>query len=136
AAPCAAAALATIGGTEAAATCPLAEATETGSTTDTGALAADQPPPVAIGEDMANRVQPYADRIGAETYQPDLTAPRSEWEQNQRDWINKMMDDGRVLHDCGPSPSNPNFPGISSPWYGIEHGEIGARNYPTTPVDC
>lgn len=46
------------------------------------------------------------------------------------------MDDGRELHDCGPSPNNPDYPGISSPWYGVEKGEIAARNYPVTPVDC
>lgn len=91
---------------------------------------------MAIGEDMANRVQPYADKVGAETYQPDPTAPREQWEQNQRDWINKQMDDGRVIHDCGPSPDNPNYPGISSPWYGIEKGETAGRNYSLIPVEC
>jgi hypothetical protein len=93
-------------------------------------------PGVAIGEDMANRVQPFADRVGADTYQPDPTAPEEQWEQNQRDWINKQMDDGRTLRDCGPAPGNPNFPQISSRWYGIEKGEIAKRNYPVTPVDC
>jgi hypothetical protein len=92
--------------------------------------------PVAVGEDMAGRVQPYADRVGAETYQPDPTSPESDWVQNQTDWINKVMDDGREIHDCGPSPNNANFPGITSPWYGIERAEIDRRQYPTTPVDC
>jgi hypothetical protein len=91
---------------------------------------------VAIGEDMANRVQPYAERVGADTYQPDPSAPESEWEQMQRDWINKQMDDGRVIHDCGPSSAYPNYPEISSPWYGIEKAEIALRNYPVIPVDC
>jgi hypothetical protein len=54
----------------------------------------------------------------------------------QRDWINKQMDDGREIHDCGPSPANPNYPGISSPWYGIEKAEIAIRIYPVIPVDC
>ena len=99
-------------------------------------IAAEADNGVAIGEDMANRVQPYADRVGADTYQPDSTAPESQWEQNQRDWINKQMDNGRKIFDCGPSPNYPNYSGISSPWYSIERQEIANRNYPVTVVDC
>ena len=101
-----------------------------GATEDEGANS------VVIGENMEERVQPAADRIGADTYQPDSTAPRSEWEQNQRDWINKQMDDGKTIYDCGPDPERPSYPGISSPWYQIERNEIVARSYPTSPLDC
>jgi len=123
------------------ATIPLDE-TGTGEAIDAsvigGEVAADSASdaPVAIGEDMANRVQPYADSVGADTYQPDPSAPESSWEQNQEDWINKQMDDGRTIHDCGPSPAYPNFPEISSKWYGIERAAIASRNYPTISVDC
>jgi hypothetical protein len=74
--------------------------------------------------------------IGADTYQPDPTAPRSEWEQNQRDWINKQMDDGKTIYDCGPDPGRANYPGITSSWYQIERDAIAARSYPTIPLDC
>jgi hypothetical protein len=96
--------------------------------------AEDGPNLVAIGENMEERVQPYADRMGADTYQPDPSAPREAWEQNQRDWINKQMDDGRVIHDVGPDPARPNYPGISSKWYQTERDEIARRGYPTTPI--
>ncbi|MGH9169879.1 MAG: hypothetical protein ACRD0Z_03255 [Acidimicrobiales bacterium] len=104
--------------------------------TGSSVAAEEEPGSVVIGENMEERVQPAADRIGADTYQPDSTAPRSEWEQNQRDWINKQMDDGKTIYDCGPDPGRASFPGISSPWYQIERGEIAARSYPTIPLDC
>lgn len=100
-----------------------------------GVAAETGPGRVAIGENMEERVQPYADRVGADTYQPDPSAPRETWEQNQRDWINKQMDDGREIHDVGPDPARPNYPGISSKWYQIERDEIERRGYPTIPID-
>jgi hypothetical protein len=101
-----------------------------------GSKGATGRPPVVVGERMEVRVQPFADRIGGETYNPDPTAPEEEWEQNQLDWITKQMDDGRTILDCGPAPGNANYPEITSPWYNIEKNAIAARSYPVTMVNC
>lgn len=85
---------------------------------------------VAIGEDMTNRVEPFAKRIGADTYKADPTAPREMWMKNNRDWIRKQMDDGCTIYDCGPAPGRSNFPNPTSPYYQMELDEIGLRNYP------
>jgi hypothetical protein len=85
---------------------------------------------VAIGEDMTNRVEPFAKNIGADTYKADPTAPREMWMKNNRDWIRKQMDDGCTIYDCGPAPGRSNFPNPTSPYYQMELDEIGLRNYP------
>jgi hypothetical protein len=90
--------------------------------------------PVVIGEDMAGRVEPYARRIGGETYQPDPDLPMSDWENAQRAWILRQIADGREIHDVGPAPGRPMYPGISSPWYFIEQYELMRANYPVTVV--
>ena len=93
---------------------------------------------VAIGEDMTNRVEPFAKKIGADTYKADPTAPREMWMKNNRDWIRKQMDDGCTIYDCGPAPGRSNFPSPTSPYYKMELDEIGLRNYPyyfRVPVD-
>ena len=83
---------------------------------------------VAIGEDMTNRVEPFAKRIGADTYKADPSAPRETWMENNRAWIRKQMEDGCTVYDCGPAPGRANFPGPTSPYYKMELEEL--RNYP------
>jgi len=83
---------------------------------------------VAIGEDMTNRVEPFAKRIGADTYKADPSAPRETWMENNRAWIRKQMEDGCTVYDCGPAPGRANFPGPTSPYYRMELEEL--RNYP------
>ena len=93
---------------------------------------------VAIGEDIFNRVEPFAKKIGADTYKADPTAPREMWMKNNRDWIRKQMDDEYAIYDCGPAPGRSNFPSPTSPYYKMELDEIGLRNYPyyfRVPVD-
>jgi hypothetical protein len=85
---------------------------------------------VAIGEDMTNRVEPFAEKIGADTYHADPTAPREMWMKNNRDWIRKQMDDGCFIYDSGPAPGRSNFPNPTSPYYQMELEQIGLRNYP------
>jgi hypothetical protein len=79
---------------------------------------------VAIGEDMANRVEPFAKKIGADTYKADPTAPRETWMENNRTWIRKQMDDGCTIYDCGPAPGRANFRGPTSPYYKMELDEL------------
>ena len=83
---------------------------------------------VAIGEDMTNRVEPFAKRIGADTYKADPSAPRERWMENNRAWIRKQMEDGCIVYDCGPAPGRANFPGPTSPYYKMELEEL--RDYP------
>lgn len=83
---------------------------------------------VAIGEDMANRVEPFAKKIGADTYKADPSAPREMWMENNRSWIRKQMEDGCTIYDCGPAPGRANFPGPTSPYYKMELDAL--RDYP------
>lgn len=83
---------------------------------------------VAIGEDMTNRVEPFAKKIGADTYKADPSAPRETWMENNRSWIRKQMDDGCTIYDCGPAPGRAEYPGPTSPYYKMELDEL--HNYP------
>jgi hypothetical protein len=84
---------------------------------------------VVIGEDMSGRVQPYADSIGAHTYKPDPSAPRTEWMQNNENWINQIMDEGWTIIDRGPAPGRANYPNPTSEYYVMELREILRRTY-------
>lgn len=83
---------------------------------------------IAIGEDMTNRVEPFAKKIGADTYKADPSAPREQWMENNRSWIRKQMDDGCTIYDCGPAPGRAEYPGPTSPYYKMELDEL--RDYP------
>ncbi len=89
---------------------------------------------IVIGEDMEGRVIPTARRLGAEHYTPPEAAPE-EWMENNRKWINKRMDEGCTIYDCGPAHGRANYPEPTSPYYKMELGEIGKRGYPTTHVE-
>jgi hypothetical protein len=86
-----------------------------------------------IGEDMEGRVIPTAEKLGADYYRPP-DAPPSEWMENNRQWINDRMDEDCTIYDCGSAPGRANYPGPTSPYYGMELGEIAGRGYPTTLV--
>jgi RHS repeat-associated protein len=89
-----------------------------------------------VGERMEQRVIPAAQRLGAEIYQPPDAASQAEWDENQRNWIRSIMDQGKTIYDCGPAKGNENYPGITSTAYQIERDEIAARSYPTISIDC
>ena len=103
---------------------PLGKAGKAAETATVGERA------VVIGEDMTNRVEPFAQKIGARTYKADPTAPREMWMENNRLWIRKQVEDGCTVYDCGPAPGRSNFPEPTSPYYKMELGELtGYPNY-------
>lgn len=64
---------------------------------------------------------------------PDLTEKRPEEElmEQNRFWINEMMDKGYTIKDLGPDPmrETSNYPDIISPYYRMVRAEIAARGY-------
>jgi hypothetical protein len=83
---------------------------------------------VVIGETMS-RLVPFAQSIGAGFYIPPPGAPPSMWMQNNRNWINEVMDQGCKILDGGIDGDR-----TPSPYYDMELGQIAERGYPTTPV--
>ncbi|MEX0847229.1 MAG: RHS repeat-associated core domain-containing protein, partial [Ilumatobacteraceae bacterium] len=88
---------------------------------------------IVIGEDMEGRVIPKARELGADYYDPPV-APRNQWMENNRQWINDRMDGGCTLYNCGPAPGRANYPNPTSPYYQMELDEIAKRNYPIIEV--
>ena len=70
-----------------------------------------------------------AQRLSAVTYKADPAAPRGQWMENNRKWINDRMDEGCSILDCGPAPGRANFPNPTSPYYQMELDEIAKRGY-------
>ncbi|MBZ0142996.1 MAG: RHS repeat-associated core domain-containing protein, partial [Rhodocyclaceae bacterium] len=92
------------------------------------------PRALVIGEDMQGRVIPYANRVGADYYQP-APAPPSQWMPTNRAFVNQAMDEGRTIIDIGPAPGRMNFPEPTSPYYTMERGEILLRGYTNYLLD-
>jgi hypothetical protein len=88
---------------------------------------------IVIGEDMEGRVIPKANELGADYYDPPA-APRDQWMENNRKWINDRMDEGCTIYDCGPAPGRANYPSPTSPYYQMELDEIAKRSYPVIRV--
>jgi hypothetical protein len=88
---------------------------------------------IVIGEDMEGRVIPKANELGADYYDPPA-APRDQWMENNRKWINDRMDEGCTIYDCGPAPGRANYPSPTSPYYQMELDEIAKRSYPVIKV--
>lgn len=77
---------------------------------------------------------PTADRIGAGYYDPP-PAPRNQWMDNNRDWLNDRMDEGCTIYNCGPAPGRSNYPDATSEYYQMELDEIAKRNYPMIEIE-
>jgi hypothetical protein len=82
---------------------------------------------------MEGRVIPRARELGADYYDPPA-APRSQWMDNNRQWINDRMDEGCTIYNCGPAPGRSNYPDPTSPYFKMELDEIAKRNYPMTEI--
>lgn len=76
------------------------------------------------------RVIPFAQSIGAGFYIPPVGAPPSMWMENNKQWINDVMDQGCKVLDGGLDMDDRGF----SPYYAMEREQIELRGYPTTPV--
>ena len=92
-------------------------------------LSTSDPYKVVIGENMPQRVIPYAQSIGASWYVAEPNAPEAMWMENNRQWINGVMDDGGLIYDVGPAPDRDNFPEPTSDFYAMELSEIRGRGY-------
>ena len=74
---------------------------------------------VVIGEDMANRVIPFAEKNGYKYFKPRGKNPKN-WINNQKQWINRQIRDSKTeIIDIGPKGSQP-----TSVYYKIELNEI------------
>jgi hypothetical protein len=86
--------------------------------------------PVVLGESMAGRVIPAAQKLGADWYQPPTFANDTQSLAHNRYWVNEMMNQGRGIIDIGAAPGRANFPGPTSPWYDMELTQVAQRSYP------
>jgi hypothetical protein len=75
---------------------------------------------------MKDRVQPFADEWGFDTYKP------SQWFDNPDDldtentqWMNDMMDQGRTIYNTGFDPGKTPSPALQN-----ELNQIYQRSYP------
>ena len=82
---------------------------------------------------MDKRIRPYAISIGAGYYNPPA-APSEMWMENNRIWINEVMDQDCKILNGGPEFGRPSYPAPDSPYYIMELLEIAERGYPMTPV--
>ena len=71
---------------------------------------------------------PTAEAHGATFYDPPNASPE-QWMQNNQNWINQKMHEGRTILDCGSAPGRINYPNPTSPYYQMELKEIQARGY-------
>ena len=117
----------------------VAKAGHTAATLTRGARQASRElKPVVIGEDMAQRVKPYAKQKGYLTIEDFI--PETVWQEAfargeaealalNRQWIMQMMGEGRLIIDIGPSMSRRVLKGIqASKFYELERRLI--RGYP------
>jgi hypothetical protein len=85
---------------------------------------------VVIGENMDDRVKPFAKKHGFDYYrQPQGSLSKADSIEHNRAWINSRMDEGCVIVDIGPDPARANFPAPTSDWYAMETWELTNRNY-------
>jgi hypothetical protein len=85
--------------------------------------------PVVIGENMRERVIPYARRIGAETIDDWLAGRKWSLELNEA-WIRQMMREGRKVIDIGPDFARRSKGVAPSTAYGLERKLLkGYLNY-------
>jgi len=81
---------------------------------------------VVIGEDM-NRVRPFAKQYGYECF--ETKSPPSQWMSENRAWFRARLGEGYTIVDLGTSPTKPNYPYISSPYYRMEIEELAKQAF-------
>jgi hypothetical protein len=83
---------------------------------------------VIIGENMARRVIPYAERVGARYYRPRRAA-EANWKRNNRAWLLRQMRQGALIVDLGPDEKRRATRGPSE-YYEMELALIRDQQYP------
>jgi hypothetical protein len=83
--------------------------------------------PIVIGENMKDRVIPYAKEIGGDWYKPRSNRP-DKWLTNNERWLKAKMAEGREIIDIGIDPLRT----TRSPYYEAEKKLIFNNNYSTT----
>ena len=83
--------------------------------------------PIVIGENMRDRVIPYAKEIGADWYKPRSNNPER-WLGNNERWLQTKMAEGREIIDIGIDPLRT----TRSPYYEVEKNLIQSNNYHIT----
>jgi hypothetical protein len=86
-----------------------------------------KPKKIVIGENMSERVIPFAERIGADYYKPRATN-KDNFIRNNKKWIQTQMRQGKEIVDLGVDPQR----SVRSPYYEMEVGAIKKRSYPTS----
>src|SRR5690242_2705607 len=82
---------------------------------------------VVIGENMKDRVIPYAEKIGAKYYK--AVGKRAEnWMANNKRWIQRVIKAGKKVVDIGEDASRTK----RSDNYRMEKDELKRQNYPVT----
>lgn len=89
---------------------------------------------IVIGENMTYRVEPFAEKIGAETYQPSRWFDDDELHllfRENIEWLMTKMDEGYLIIDIGPDPESSYYPMPKpDPYYPGELMHIFERGYP------
>jgi len=85
---------------------------------------------VVIGENMGERVIPYAEEIGAKYYKPRSTNPDN-WMRNNQRWITKEIKLGTEFHDVGIDSTR----ALRSEFYQMEKQVLEKYNIKPTTVN-
>jgi len=88
-------------------------------------------PPIVIGENMKDRVIPYAREIGATWYKPRPGVPPDRWLKNNERAVKRWMREGREIIDIGIDPRRSR----RSPYYEMEKRVLEEAGYPITRVE-
>ena len=81
--------------------------------------------PVVIGETMKTRVNPVAEKLGADTFKPRSQSELKQvWFRNQRQWIQRQIRSGRRIFDIGIQRGRPR-----SPYYATEKEVLQKKGY-------
>ena len=81
---------------------------------------------VVIGENMPQRVIPFAKKIGASYFKARGTNSKY-FMRNNRQWIRRQMRQGKEIFDIGIERGR----AIRSPYYRMEKEMLKKYNYPT-----
>ena len=85
---------------------------------------------VVIGENMAGRVIPYAEKIGARYYKPVSKIAENYMKNNER-WIRKQIAQGKIIVDIGIDSTRK----VRSAYYEMGKRVLKELGYPVKEVN-